>query len=180
MVVVAYVEELTRALSPATVKQHLAALRMLFDWLVVGQVLPLNPAGSVRGPRHIVKAGKTPVLSAKETRATWRILRPSSRGPSDRPRRKPARPGLVPATRTSRARSRLRGGYRPPGWGCDLAARAILVRRILDVPLDSGVFPGLAALALPRARLPFSARPQPAPGPPRPLSRSFAQLEAWI
>ena len=69
MVVAAYVEELTRALSPATVKQHLAALRMLFDWLVVGQVLPFNPASSVRGPKHVVKRGKTPVLSAKETRA---------------------------------------------------------------------------------------------------------------
>ena len=67
-VVAAYVEELTRALSPATVKQHLAALRMLFDRLVVGQVLPFNPASSVRGPMHVVKAGKTPVLSAKETR----------------------------------------------------------------------------------------------------------------
>ena len=69
MVVAAYVEELTRARSPTTVKQHLAALRMLFDWLVVGQVLPFNPASSVRGPRHVVKAGKTPILSAKETRA---------------------------------------------------------------------------------------------------------------
>ena len=69
MVVAAYVEQLTAALSPATVKQHLAALRMLFDWLVVGQVLPFNPASSVRGPKHVVKAGKTPVLSAKETRA---------------------------------------------------------------------------------------------------------------
>ena len=69
MLVAAYVEALTRALSPATVKQHLAALRMLFDWLVVGQVLPFNPASSVRGPGHVVKAGKTPVLSAKETRA---------------------------------------------------------------------------------------------------------------
>ena len=41
---------------------------MLFDWLVVGQVLPFNPASSVRGPKHVVKTGKTPVLSAKETR----------------------------------------------------------------------------------------------------------------
>ena len=69
MLVAAYIEELTRALSPASVKQHLAAIRMLFDWLVVGQVLPFNPASSVRGPKHVVKAGKTPVLSAKETRA---------------------------------------------------------------------------------------------------------------
>ena len=32
------------------------------------QVLPFNPASSVRGPKHVVKTGKTPVLSAKETR----------------------------------------------------------------------------------------------------------------
>ena len=69
MVVAAYVEQLSGALSPASVKQNLAALRMLFDWLVVGQVLPFNPASSVRGPKHVVKTGKTPVLSAKETRA---------------------------------------------------------------------------------------------------------------
>ena len=71
MVVAAYVEQLTAALSPASVKQHLAALRMLFDWLVVGQVLPFNPASSVRGPKHIVKTDKTPVLTAKET---WAVL----------------------------------------------------------------------------------------------------------
>ena len=55
--------------SGASAEQHLAALRMLFDWLVVGQILPFNPASSVRGPKHVVKTGKTPVLSAKETRA---------------------------------------------------------------------------------------------------------------
>ena len=69
MVVAAYIEQLCGALAPASVKQHLAALRMLFDWLVVGQVLPFNPASSVRGPKHVVKTGKTPVLSAAETRA---------------------------------------------------------------------------------------------------------------
>ena len=63
MVVAAYIEQLSGALSPASVKQHLAALRMLFDWLIVGQVLPFNPASSVRGPKHVVKTGKTPVLS---------------------------------------------------------------------------------------------------------------------
>src|SRR5689334_13695079 len=41
---------------------------MLFDWLVIGQVVPLNPAHSVRGPRHSVKKGKTSVLSAEEMR----------------------------------------------------------------------------------------------------------------
>ena len=69
MLVAAYVEQLTAVLAPASVKQHLAALRMLFDWLVVGQVVPFNPASSVRGPKHVVKTGKTPVLSPKETRA---------------------------------------------------------------------------------------------------------------
>ena len=69
MVVAAYIEELTRELSPASVKRHLAALRMLFDWLVVGQVVPFNPANSVRGPKHVVKNGETPVLSAEEARA---------------------------------------------------------------------------------------------------------------
>src|SRR5580698_9188841 len=47
--------------SAPTIKQHLAAIRMLFDWLVVGQVLPVNPAHAVRGPKHSVKKGKTPV-----------------------------------------------------------------------------------------------------------------------
>src|SRR5204863_6442065 len=54
--------------SPQTVKQSLAAIRMLFDWLVVGQVIPFNPASSVRGPRYSIKKGKTPVLSAADAR----------------------------------------------------------------------------------------------------------------
>jgi len=65
--VAGYIESLT--LAAPTVKQRLAALRMLFDWLVIGQVLPMNPASAVRGPRHSVKKGKTPVLSAQEVRA---------------------------------------------------------------------------------------------------------------
>ena len=68
MVVAAYIEQLTNIYAPATVKQHLAAIRMLFDWLVVGQVVPFNPASSVRGPKHVVKTGKTPVLTAGEAR----------------------------------------------------------------------------------------------------------------
>jgi site-specific recombinase XerC len=68
VVVAAYIEELTGRRSAPTVKQHLAALRMLFDWLVTGQVLLHNPASAVRGPRHVVRRGKTPVLSVEETR----------------------------------------------------------------------------------------------------------------
>jgi site-specific recombinase XerD len=68
VVVAGYVEELTHRLSPPTVKLHLAAIRMLCDFLVVGQVLPVNPAASVRGPKHVVRKGTTPVLSAEEAR----------------------------------------------------------------------------------------------------------------
>jgi site-specific recombinase XerD len=66
--VAAYVETLQATHSKPTVKQHLAAVRMLFDWLVVGQVLATNPAHAVRGPKHVVRRGKTPVLTAEQTR----------------------------------------------------------------------------------------------------------------
>ena len=66
--VAAYIEALTQSRTAPTVKQHLAAIRMLFDWLVTGQIVPTNPAWSVRGPRHVVKKGKTPVLTAAEAR----------------------------------------------------------------------------------------------------------------
>ena len=54
--------------SVPTVKQHLAAIRMLGDWLVVSQVLRTNPAAAVRGPKHVVTKGSTPVLSPAEAR----------------------------------------------------------------------------------------------------------------
>lgn len=66
--IAAYVEQLGLEVSKPSVKQHLAALRMLFDWLVIGQVMPSNPATSVRGPKHVVKKGKTPVLTGAEAR----------------------------------------------------------------------------------------------------------------
>lgn len=68
--VAAWVEELQATHSAPGVKQQLAAVRMLFDWLITGQVVPTNPAAAVRGPKHVVKTGKTPVLDAKE----WRRL----------------------------------------------------------------------------------------------------------
>ena len=52
----------------AELKQRLAANRHRFDWLVTGQVVPINPAGSVRGPRHVVTSGQTPVLDPAEAR----------------------------------------------------------------------------------------------------------------
>ncbi len=64
----AYVEELGRSHEAPSVKQHLATIRMLFDWLIVGQVVAMNPAQAVRGPKHVVKKGKTPVLNEDEAR----------------------------------------------------------------------------------------------------------------
>jgi site-specific recombinase XerC len=63
------IEAGTRELAAPSVKQRLAAIRHLFDWLVTGQVVPVNPAGSVRGPRHVVTSGQTPVLDPAEARA---------------------------------------------------------------------------------------------------------------
>jgi len=66
--VAAYFKVLQNAYSAPTVKQHLAAVRMMCDYLVRGGVLQYNPAAAVRGPRHAVKKGKTPVLTAGEAR----------------------------------------------------------------------------------------------------------------
>ncbi len=68
MLVAVYVEQLGRTHSKPTVKQHLAAIRMLFDWLVTGHIMETNPAHAVRGPKHSVRKGKTSVLSADEMR----------------------------------------------------------------------------------------------------------------
>jgi site-specific recombinase XerD len=67
--VATWIEASTRELAAPSVKQRLAALRHLFDWLVNGQVVPINPAHTVRGPRHIVTSGQTPVLDPGEARA---------------------------------------------------------------------------------------------------------------
>lgn len=67
--IAAYIEELQQRIAAPSVKLQLAAIRMLFDWLVIGQIVPTNPASVVRGPKHVVKKGKTPVLSAEEARA---------------------------------------------------------------------------------------------------------------
>jgi site-specific recombinase XerD len=70
IIVAAYIEELGQAgLSKPSIKQKLATIRMLFDWLVIGgQIVAVNPAASVRGPKHIVKRGKTPILPDDEAK----------------------------------------------------------------------------------------------------------------
>jgi site-specific recombinase XerD len=72
--IAAYIEDLGKLVSAPTVKLHLAALRQLFDYLVVGQVMPTNPASAVRGPKHVVKRGLTPVLTPKEARLLLRSI----------------------------------------------------------------------------------------------------------
>ncbi|MHC5538737.1 tyrosine-type recombinase/integrase [Singulisphaera rosea] len=64
--VAAYVEQ--HPGSKPSVKQCLSAIRMLFDWLVTGHVVAFNPASSVRGPKYVIKRGRTPVLTAVEAR----------------------------------------------------------------------------------------------------------------
>jgi site-specific recombinase XerD len=66
--VAAYIEVLGTDFEKPTVKQHLAAIRMLFDWLVTGQIVATSPARAVRGPKHVIKTGKTTVLDAEQAR----------------------------------------------------------------------------------------------------------------
>ena len=67
--IAAYIEQMTQDKAPQTVKQRLAAIKALFDFLVMGGVLPANPASAVRGPRHSTAKGKTPILMADDARA---------------------------------------------------------------------------------------------------------------
>jgi site-specific recombinase XerD len=66
--VATWIELRTQTLAAPSVKQRLAAIRHLFDWLVVGQVVPHIPAASVRGPSHTARTGKNPVLDPSEAR----------------------------------------------------------------------------------------------------------------
>jgi integrase/recombinase XerD len=68
-VIAAYLHELeTAGMSVASRKLHLAALRHWLDWLCQRGVLPVNPAASVRGPKLVVREGKTPVLEREQAR----------------------------------------------------------------------------------------------------------------
>ena len=66
--VAAYIERLTAEKAKPTVKQALAAIRMCLDWMTAGGHLEVNPSAAVRGPKHVVKRGLTPVLTADEAR----------------------------------------------------------------------------------------------------------------
>ena len=62
----AYIE--AKPLTAPSIKQHLAALRGLFNRLVIKQVVPDNPALFVKGPKFSWKIGVTPIMEAKEVR----------------------------------------------------------------------------------------------------------------
>lgn len=60
--------------SPPTINQHLTAIRSLFRWMVTGDLIDENPAVEVKGIRHKVKIGKTPVLSDDEVKALLQVI----------------------------------------------------------------------------------------------------------
>jgi site-specific recombinase XerD len=76
--VAAYIQELGRSLAPLSVKQHLAALKHWFDWLVTGHALDANPAHAVRGPRYSQNTGKTPIVDRGEAKALLDSIEASS------------------------------------------------------------------------------------------------------
>lgn len=67
-----------RGLSIASVKQHLASMRRLCDFLVMRQVLRSNPTTEVRGPRQPARGGKTPILNGDEARELFESIDPST------------------------------------------------------------------------------------------------------
>lgn len=66
--IAAYIEQMTQEKAPQTVKQRLAAIKALFDFLVMRGVLSASPASAVRGPRHSTTKGKTPILMSDDAR----------------------------------------------------------------------------------------------------------------
>jgi site-specific recombinase XerD len=60
--VATYIEALQERMAKPTIKQHLAAIRRLFDWLVTGGIHQ-QPPTLVRDPKQVIKRGKTPVLT---------------------------------------------------------------------------------------------------------------------
>ena len=130
--------------SAPTVKQHLAAIRMLCDWLVVSQILPVNPAAAVRGPKHMVSKGATPVLSPAEAR---KLLRNDRHG----------HPGRAPGPGAALGHAlQLRAGERGPG---DAAAGLLRAGEPRVAPAS-------------RERAGSGTTCRPTTGPPRPSTPS--------
>ena len=68
--VATYIETLQKTHSAPGVKQQLAAVRMLFDWLITGQVVPVNPASAVRGPKLVRDESAGPGARRNRTTST--------------------------------------------------------------------------------------------------------------
>jgi Phage integrase, N-terminal SAM-like domain len=99
LTVAAYIEQLGAEASKPTVKQHLVAIRKLFDYLTTGGILDSNPASSVRGPKYgagkgfgctpgatgAVRQGSAAVSRSGSTAgsAAWASLLSRSRGRED-------------------------------------------------------------------------------------------------
>jgi len=75
--VATYIELLQRAIPSRRSSSTLRRIRMLFSWLVTGQIVPTNPAHAVRGP-GMSNEGKTPILSLEETRALFESIKPGT------------------------------------------------------------------------------------------------------
>lgn len=68
MMVAAFIETRCQEKTAPTVKQELAAIRQLFDYLVTGHIVEVNPAAAVKGPRYSIAVGKTPVLTRDQAK----------------------------------------------------------------------------------------------------------------
>ena len=68
----AFMSRLTRAVEPGAICADGEAapgrVASPVRLMVIGQIMPINPAAAVRGPRHVVRLGKTPVLDPAEAR----------------------------------------------------------------------------------------------------------------
>ena len=98
------------------------------DWMVIGQIMLTNPAAAVRGPRHIVRRGKTPVLDPAEARQLIDAIDPTTViGLRDR-----ALSGLMVFLRAHRRGDRhaRRGRVHaePPPMGAELVLRRSIPR----------------------------------------------------
>ena len=136
--VAAYVEMMSRSsLEPASVKQALSSLRMLFDWLQVHQVMRSNPATAVRGPKLSVTEGKTPNLPAEEVAVLIESIPTNTLvGLRDR-----ALIGLMAYTfaRVGAALSMNVGDYYPEGkqWSVRLREKGGAVHHVLEEYMDA-------------------------------------------
>ena len=75
--VAAYIEILQRQAAPPTVKQHMAAIRMLFSWLTEKGVLAMNPAREVKTERFSRTEGNTPAFVDGEVQRLLDAVDPS-------------------------------------------------------------------------------------------------------